>query len=369
MTDIKRVLAYSTLSQLGLMFTALGLGAPVFAMFHLVTHAFFKALLFLGAGSVIHATHQQEMSHIGGLRRVMPLTWVTFLIATLAMSGVPLLSGFWSKDAILLEAQHRAPWVFWCLAFGAVMTAGYIFRLYLRCFHGAQPHEAPAHQAGEHHPHESPLIMTLPLVVLSAGAAFVGLLGSPFGGHWLLHLLGAPEVHEGVELMMVGLSALIVVVGALGAWRITCDRAGTNLAGEEVTRAAGRAAKRRAMLPRALQPLGNGIYNLASHKYYVDELYDRVIIQPFLSATRALSNFDGRIIDGAVDRAGLAGWSIGQMKAWIDQHIVDRIVNGVGEAASALSAAGRRLQTGQIQHYLFVIVIAVVLLAVRGRWW
>ena len=337
MTDIKRVLAYSTISQLGLMMTALGLGAAGLAMFHLVTHAWFKALLFLGAGSVIHATRQQDMSRLGGLRRVMPLTWLTCLIATLAMSGVPGLSGFWSKDAILLEAHHQATWVFWGLVVGAVITASYVFRLYLRCFHGPAPHHA------EPHPHESPAVMTVPLLILALGAAFVGLLGSPLGGHWLLRVLGLHEVHEGVDPFMVGLSTLIVGLGVVGAWRVGMQH--------------------RPLLPPRLVGVGDRLYHWASNKYFVDELYDRAIIQPFLRATQRLSEFDRRVIDGAVDRAGLAGASLGQLKAWVDQRVVDRLVNGVAELVAWLSALGRRLQTGLVHQYLFVVVVSVVVLS------
>ena len=337
MTDIKRVLAYSTISQLGLMMTALGLGAAGLAMFHLVTHAWFKALLFLGAGSVIHATRQQDMSRLGGLRRAMPLTWLTCLIATLAMSGLPGLSGFWSKDAILLEAHHQATWVFWCLVVGAVITASYVFRLYLRCFHGPAPHHA------EPHPHESPAVMTVPLLILALGAAFVGLLGSPLGGHWLLRVLGLHEVHEGVDPFMVGLSTLIVGLGVVGAWRVGMQH--------------------RPLLPPRLGGVGDRLYHWASNKYFVDELYDRAIIQPFLRATQWLSEFDRRVIDAAVDRAGLAGASLGQLKAWVDQRVVDRLVNGVAELVAWLSARGRRLQTGLVHQYLFVVVVSVVVLS------
>ncbi len=343
MTDIKRVLAYSTISQLGLMMTALGLGVAGLAMFHLVTHAFFKALLFLGAGSVIHATHQQDMSRLGGLRRAMPLTWLTCLIATLAMSGVPGLSGFWSKDAILLEAHHQATWVFWCLVVGAVITASYVFRLYLRCFHGPAPHYAG------HLPHESPAVMTVPLLILALGAAFIGLLGSPLGGHWLLHVLGLHEAPTavGVDPVMMGLSALIVSLGVVGAWRVGMQH--------------------RPLLPPRLGGVGDRLYHWASHKYFVDELYDRAIIQPFLRATQQLAEFDRRVIDGAVDRAGLAGASLAQFKAWVDQRIVDRLVNGVAELAALISAWGRRLQTGLVHQYLFVVVVSVVVLSFLVR--
>ena len=349
MTDIKRVLAYSTISQLGFMMTALGLGAMPLAMFHLVTHAFFKALLFLGAGSVIHATHQQELARLGGLRRTMPLTAATFLIASLAMSGVFPLSGFWSKDAVLVAAQHEAPWVFWCLVAGAVMTTAYIFRLYLRCFEGAPAdHQTP-------HAHESPPSMTIPLVILAIGAAGVGWLGSPWAQHRFFRALGQ-DMHEGVDVTMLLSSFGIVAAGVTLAWQTTASRRGPAEGGIGV--------QRRRILPAGLRPLGARLYQLASHTYYVDELYERGIIQPFLRMTQRLSTFDRSVIDGAVDRAGLAGWSLGQLKERFDRRVVDRFVNGVAECLQAASALGRRLQTGLVSHYLFVIVGAVLALSI-----
>jgi len=328
-TDIKRVLAYSTLSQLGLMMTALGLAARELAMFHLFTHAFFKALLFLGAGSVIHATHQQDLAHLGGLFKKMPVTAATFLIASLAMSGVPGLSGFWSKDAILLEARHNAPWVFWLLLAGAVMTAAYIFRLYLRCFHGSAPH-------GELHAHESPPVMVVPLMVLAIGAAGAGLLGSPVGKHWLMRVLGAHDVHEGVEWSMVLVSTLIAAAGFGLAW--------------------------------ARVRIGGPLYRLALNKYYVDELYGRIIIQPFFRATQALSRFDVDVVDGAVNGAGRIGWSLSALQDWFDRTVVDRAVNGTAQIVRAVGAFGRGLQTGWVSQYLLVIVGGVVMLSVWLRW-
>ncbi len=342
MTDIKRVLAYSTLSQLGLMFTALGLGAMPLAMFHLVTHAWFKALLFLGAGSVIHATHQQDLAHVGGLWRHMPLTGATFLIAALALSGIFPLSGFWSKDAILLEARHRAPWVYGCVLAGAVVTAGYIFRLYLRCFHGAASSSAA-------HAHESPLVMALPLAVLAAGAAVVGFVGSPVTHFRLFQLLGVPDAHEGIDLVVVGVSTLMAGAGVWLAWQV--------------------GVRHRRLLPAGLRPLGSRLYGWASHKYFVDEGYEAVLIQPFLRLTRWLSQFDHNVIDAAVDGAGRTGWSISRLKAWVDQRVVDRLVNGVAQSAQAWGRALRLMQTGWLHQYLLWVAVGVVVLSVWMRWW
>jgi len=329
-TDIKRVLAYSTMSQLGLMMTALGLGARELAMFHLTTHAWFKALLFLGAGSVIHATHKQELGELGGVFRHMPVTAVTFLIGALAMAGVFPLSGFWSKDAILLATQPDAPWLFWCLLGGSLITVGYVFRLYLRCFHG------PAHGHAVR-TQESPPVMIVPLMLLAMGAAAVG-----GGGLRFVH-----AHHEAVNVSMLVASSVIAAVGILLAWQGV--------------------VRRRRFLPALAQPLAAGIYRLVSHKYFIDELYDRAIIQPFLRTTDRLSRFDLTVIDRTVDRAGLAGWSVGQLKDWFDRRVVDRLVNGTAEVVRVVSARGRALQTGLVQHYLFVVVGAAVILAAWVR--
>jgi NADH-quinone oxidoreductase subunit L len=342
MTDIKRVLAYSTLSQLGLMMTALGLGAAPLAMFHLMTHAFFKALLFLGAGSVIHGTNCQQLGELGGLRRAMPWTAALFLLAALSMSGLPFFSGFWSKDAILLEARRASPWLLWALLGGATMTAGYVFRLYLRCFHGA-----PARGSHGAHAHESPMIMVLPMMVLGVGAVLAGLAGSPWFHHPFFRLLGVREAHAGLDWPILLWSTAAAAAGLALAWTAS--------------------VKRSLRLPAALAPLGRACYRLASNAYYVDELYGRVLIQPFAAATGALARADRRIIDGAVDAAGRIGWALGALKERFDRLVVDRLVNGTAQAVRGAGSALRWLQTGIVQHYLFVIVVAVVALSVTVR--
>jgi len=336
MTDIKRILAYSTISQLGLMMTALGLGAMELAMFHLFTHAFFKALLFLGAGSVIHATHHQDLAQLGGLSRLMPWTAATFLIAALSMGGAFPLSGFWSKDAILLEAHHAHPWLMWALLGGAIMTTSYVFRLYLRCFHGASH--------GTHHPHESPVVMVLPMAVLAIGATGAGFFGSPWLHQPLLRILGETVVHEDVDPAILLYSTVALVTGFLLA-RIVGFR-------------------RRSLLPSWLRPVGTWLYRLAANKYFIDEAYNRFIIQPFLRLTSALSRFDLRVIDGLVDRTGMAGWSLSQLKDQFDRQVVDRLVNGLAQVVRTISQLGRRIQTGLVHHYLLCVVAAVVLLSV-----
>ncbi|MBI4341612.1 MAG: NADH-quinone oxidoreductase subunit L [Candidatus Omnitrophica bacterium] len=342
-TDIKRILAYSTLSHLGLMMTALGLGAVTAAMFHLMTHAFFKALLFLGAGSVIHATHQQELGQLGGLRREMPWTATLCFIGALSMSGGVFFSGFWSKDAILLAAREARPWLFWTLLASAVMTAGYAFRLYLRCFHGGAPVASHAPGPPPHAPHESPLVMTLPMTVLAVGAVAAGLLGSPWSGQPFFRLFGEHHLHEGLDVPILVWSTLVLVVGIALAWVV--------------------GAKRRNLLPEGLRPLGARLYRLAFNKYYVDEFYEAAIVRPCLALARGLQRFDQAVIDGAVNAIGLAGETVSRAKAWVDRTIVDGAVNGIAFLTRWLGAQLRQVQTGIIQHYLLVVIVAVVALS------
>lgn len=328
-TDIKRVLAYSTISQLGLMMTALGLGAASSAMFHLSTHAFFKALLFMAAGSVIHATHRQDVRELGGLGRRLPWTRALFLIAALSMGGFPLLSGFWSKDAILLSAREHAPWLMWTLLGGAAVTAGYIFRVYLRCFQGS------AH-GSEERVGESPAIMILPMALLGLGAAFAG-----FAGPSVFH------VHGGLDVPLLIGSSLALGVG--------------------VTLALLVGLQRRTLVPTVLRPLGTKLYRLAANKYFVDEAYQRWVINPFLEATERLSRFDRRVIDGAVDAAGLGGWQVSQWKERFDRVVVDGTVNGVASVTRAIGQVVRLAQTGVVHHYLFWVVTASVMLMLWVR--
>ena len=340
--DIKRILAYSTLSQLGLMMTALGIGARSAAMLHLFTHAFFKALLFLAAGSVIHATHEQDLTKLGGLRARLPWTSTLFLIASLSMSGLFLLSGFWSKDAIILAAEEHAPWLAWVLLASAGMTAGYIFRLYLRCFHGHAP------SGRGHAVHESPAIMVLPMAALGIGAALIGLVESPWMGHPFLRLLGEAHGQDHLDVRVAALSTLALAIGIGLAWLV--------------------GVRRQNLVPQPLRPLARQLYALAFHHYYVDELYDRAIIRPFFALTRALARFDSAVVDGAVNAAGRLGWSIGQVKERFDRLVVDRIANGVAQTVRGCGAVLRLVQTGVIQQYLLVAVTAVVVLGLVLRY-
>ena len=222
------------------------------------------------------------------------------------------------------------------------MTAGYIFRLYLRCFHGA-----PRGTRHDTHAHESPMSMVLPMMILGVGAVLAGLSGSPWFHHPFFHLLGVREAHEGLDLPILFWSTAAAAGGIALAWMVGVTH--------------------RLRWPKAFAPLGQACYRLAANKYYVDELYDRALIRPFLAATEALARVDRQVIDGAVDGAGRFGWGLGVLKERFDRLVVDRLVNGTAQAIRGAGSALRWLQTGIVQHYLFVVVVAVVVLSVVVR--
>ena len=391
-TDIKRVLAYSTVSQLGYMFLATGVGAFAAGAFHLMTHAFFKALLFLGSGSVIHAMNEeQDMRRMGGLKRYMPVTFATMGIGALAIAGVPGLSGFFSKDEILYRTfLHNR--LFWALAVVAAgMTAFYMFRLVFMTFYqeyrgpawddgrGAHAGDHDGHEDGGGHawrgPHESPRLMTVPLMVLAAGAVLAGYVGIPAalgGGNAIEHFLepsfvahsaaegahgaeaahGAAEAHgaegahggeaahlsRGAELGLMAVSVLIAGLGAFVAYRNYVQRPET----------AGEWARRWA-----------GPHRVLTDKYYVDELYDATVVRGTLSGARGFWRFDGAVVDGAVNGTG---WTT-RASAWVshllDKYVVDGLVNLVGWICQEGSYGFRRIQTGLIQNYAFATLVGV----------
>jgi NADH-quinone oxidoreductase subunit L len=322
--DIKRVLAYSTVSQLGYMFLALGVGAPVAAIFHLATHAFFKALLFLGSGSVIHATEEQDMRRMGGLRAKLPLTYWTMLIAGGALAAIPPLAGFWSKDEIVGAAFTNGYPILWGVGvLTGVLTAFYVTRAIYMTFHG----EPRDHHLYEH-AHESPAVMTIPLLALAAGSVLAGLvLGFPPEGGFVHRFLepsiqiehGAQHV-EPQYVVIAGLAATSVVAGLIGIAIGLAMYAGGRPDPAAVARAAGPA------------------YTLLRNKYYVDELYDRRIVDLFRAAFGAAWAFDAHIIDGIVDRLG---WGM-------------RLVGG----------GVRRAQTGVVGNYALSIVAGLLVLIV-----
>lgn len=312
--DIKKVLAYSTVSQLGLMFLALGLGAYEIAVFHVITHAFFKACLFLGSGSVIHALHgEQDMRNMGGLKGVMTITFITFLISTLAISGIPPFSGFFSKDEILLVAFHenKALWVIAALA--SIMTAFYMFRLlYLTFYKGFRGTEEQ-----KNHLHESPGLITFPLIVLAILSLVGGVLNLP-GNNWLNHYL-APVIATPAEHHALDTSAYILmglaVVGALIGIGI----------------AYAKYIKQSAVPPQDSEM--NGLHKVLYNKFYVDELYMAIIVKPLY----AIGTFFRDVTEAGIS------WS----------------VYGLGRLANMLGAEGKTIQNGSIGYYLFAFVLGV----------
>lgn len=335
--DFKKVLAYSTVSQLGFMFAALGAGAFTAGVFHVMTHAFFKGLLFLGAGSVIHAmSDEQDIKKMGGLKSHMPKTYFTFLIATLAISGIPFFSGFFSKDEILFYVYTNGgilPWAI--LAISALFTAFYMFRLMYLVFHGEERFDH-----AKYHPHESPATMTFPLIVLAVLSAFGGFLGVPEAlGGWfsehpnLLHSYLTP-IFQNAEKVLdyagahghhshaleIALMFVSVGIAVLAIWKA---RAYYKLDNNWTT-------------PRKLVQSMPGIYKMLLNKYRLDEFYF------------------GFFVDGALVTARDFLWKV------FDVKVVDGIVNGTAKATMELSNVAKRLQSGFIQNYALMMGLGVV---------
>ncbi|HEX3529527.1 MAG TPA: NADH-quinone oxidoreductase subunit L [Thermoanaerobaculia bacterium] len=355
--DIKKVLAYSTVSQLGYMFLAAGVGAYSAAIFHVMTHAFFKALLFLGSGSVIHAMGgEQDMRKMGGLRKYLPVTYWTFLVGTLAIAGVPLFAGFFSKDQILGAAAGHGNWVLYAMGLlTAALTACYMFRAFFLTFHGAfrGTHEQ------EHHLHESPPSMAWPLRVLAVGAVVAGYVGIPAAMTFktldinyfdrllrnvLVQVPGLenPEEHPlSFELMLILASIAAAGFGIWLGWRIWYRR---GIEGEHAVVARFPAAHR-----------------VLENKYYVDEFYDATVIRGFWSTARGLFRFDAGFIDGflvnGTRNVVVYAFSLGS--SLFDKYIVDGLVNGVGRILDGFSRGFRRLQTGYVANYALVLAMGM----------
>ncbi|MCX7626395.1 MAG: NADH-quinone oxidoreductase subunit L [Candidatus Sumerlaeaceae bacterium] len=393
MDDIKKVLAYSTISQLGYMMLGLGVGGFVASgytagVYHLTTHAFFKACLFLGSGSVIHALHTQNLSEMGGLRRKMPITFVTFLIATLALTGLPPFSGFFTKDSIIaaalelvfLKPQHGALALF---AMGAAcLTSFYMFRLIFLAFFGK-----PRDEHAYHHAHESPWVMTLPLIVLACLSIY------PIGGghgNWFWTRNPAPQITHlsewlgpptfaggGASGMASGGTAPpatedvhslgshnehlahrahnYAVIGSLTAFFIGFALAWATYMKRWINAAA--VAQRCSLIHRVLL-----------NKYYIDEFYVRFVTRPFLVLCRWIAGFDLKVIDGIVNATGWCTKLLSRLVGLHDRFVVDGLVNGVGQAVGSGGRVLSQLQSGRVGQYLAAVGIGVIFLAGFMLW-
>ncbi len=343
-TDIKRVVAYSTISQLGYMFLGCGVGAYAGGIFHLATHAFFKALLFLGCGSVIHGlSGEQDARKMGGLRREMPITAATFFLAALANAGIFPLAGFWSKDQILHAAIASGHVWLWALgAAGAFGTAFYMFRLYFLIFEG--PSRMDHHAA--HHVHESPKVMAVPLMILGFFTVVAGLFGysvehSPYYRFVepVFRVAGeAAEQHGPSELLMAVVSVAIAAAGIALAYLMYLGRPGM----------ADRLADR-----------FRGLYTLLLNKYWVDEWYNAIFVDFGKKLCRGLWSVDSRGVDGVVNGTSALTVLMSRVSAAFDFRFVDGLVNAIADLIQGGGQAFRRTQTGVIQNYLLAMAMGV----------
>jgi NADH-quinone oxidoreductase subunit L len=354
--DIKRVLAYSTVSQLGYMFLGCGIGAYAAAIFHLTTHAYFKALLFLSAGSVIHALGgEQDIRKMGGLKSKIPWTHALFLIGTLAIAGIFPLAGFWSKDEIMAHAFVHHHYVLYAMAAtGALLTSFYMFRLTYLTFYGRSRLD---HHTAEH-VHESPMIMLGPLVVLAGLSVIGGFPGVPPENGWFHHFLrpsvaaGAAEEH-GVGLgLVVGLMGVATVIALLG-WGVA-----HYLYSVRPEAADQWAAKAPA------------VYTTLLNKYYVDELYDLLIVEPTKKLGLVWDWFDRTIIDGLVRGVGEMTEGGAWLSTWFEKHVIYGTINVIGFANHLAARAWRKLQSGMVHHYAALIVAGLfILVHLIIVWW
>jgi len=354
--DIKRVLAYSTVSQLGYMFLALGVGAYWVAVFHLFTHAFFKALLFLGSGSVIHSLGgEQDMRNMGGLRKKIPVTHWTMWVGSVAIAGIPGLAGFFSKDEILWQAfssplGSKALWAVGLTT--AAMTAFYMWRLMNMTFYGPSRVKPEV----EAHIHESPRSMTVPLTLLAAGSVLAGWLGTPRLWHlweffrgfegWLAPMFGAGEAagesanSTGVEAGLMALSVLIAIGGIALARYLYHTRPG---------------------IPDRIQASVQPLYKVLYHKWYIDELYDFLFVNGLgKGGARVCGAFDSAVVDGGVNGAGWLTRFCGSFSMWWDTWVIDGAVRLGSFSVKMLSYPVCILQTGRVQAYALFVVLGVL---------
>ncbi|MBP8251143.1 MAG: NADH-quinone oxidoreductase subunit L [Herpetosiphon sp.] len=397
--DIKRILAFSTLSQLGFMVASLGIGAWVAALFHLLTHAFFKALLFLGSGSVIHGMEAtvghnpdqaQDIRNMGAMRKFMPLTFLTYIAGYLALVGVAPFAGFWSKDEILLDAYHHEHLiVYGVLSFAAFLTAFYMTRQIMVVFfgkfrgyepravshanhseavavnphdahsnapdahghvdHGHDAHDDHHHAHTAHDPHESPRSMTIPLMILALFAVGAGFANAPLIGiHWLADFVSAiklPEIPTDTKYFVAGVATVIGLVGMF--------------LGYLVYRNAFRTANERDPLAKWLGP----IWTLLENKFYVDEIYDKTIIAWTYGMGWVMNWIDRHIVDRVVNLTGLATLFLGRMNFIIDDFSLNTVTDDIGEGTIMVGDGVRQSATGKIQDYGAYIFGGVVLVA------
>jgi NADH-quinone oxidoreductase subunit L len=346
--DIKRILAYSTVSQLGYMMAGLGVGGVAVGMFHLITHAFFKALLFMGAGSVIHGCHEeQDIRHMGALKGPMRATFLTYAAGMLALCGFPLFSGFWSKDGILGAAHAWEPshWPYFLLVFGALLTAFYMTRQVSYVFFG--------NWRGHGHAHESPAVMTMPLAILAFFAVTLGAIGTP-AWPWFRAFLesrttGSIEGEPGLMVLMLT-SSVIVLVGLGLGWAIYGNKTVE------------------AKAPDALERVAPRVWAVLRDKFYVDELYGATVIAFYAWWAHVADWLDRHVWGGIV--AGVAllfrGWA--QLNRFLDTNVVDGSFDKGCEELATGGGLVSRVQSGRAQAYLRLLAVAVVILAAILIW-
>jgi len=391
--DIKRVLAYSTISQLGYMMIGLGVGSVTAGMFHLLTHAYFKALLFLGSGAVIYGCrHIQDFRYMGGLAKKMPITYWTFLAGTLALCGIFPFAGFWSKDEILGSAFHEglsthnaAYFIIFALGvLGAFLTAFYMFRLMSYTFlsgpkgdwrfrgpdspdyghhaHGETktkiytqwkvppgPLEHEEHEIGHPiEPREVPKSMWIPLVILAVFATVYGFIGTPFGGKGV-NLIGQflnyghphyPEL-DGITAGLMIISLAVAVIGVIAGLKVNNTEAGV-------------------LFKENLKKRFPGLYRTVYNKYFVDEFYEEYIVQPVLFMTQVARTIDVYIVDGIVNAVGWLTYQFSKFHGWWDNVVVDGLVNGAAGLVGFLSDMIKPIQSGYVQNYMMVIIVFVL---------
>jgi NADH-quinone oxidoreductase subunit L len=384
--DIKKVLAYSTVSQLGYMVMALGVGAYKFAFFHLVTHAFFKACLFLGSGSVIHAMHhEQDIRNMGGLRKKLPLTYATFLLSSLAISGIPLTSGFLSKDGILASAfafgSLTGYWIFAIVGFlVALLTAFYMFRLIIITFHG-EPRDHHKYD----HAHESPFVMAMPLVVLAGLSVFIWYTPNPISadqGWFLTKWIETPELHAPNSTRFDFMQSEAAAETEQIAEHHSSH--GEITYSEKYTEAMHASHYPAMFLSLFVASLGiftafvfyqwkkvdierltasiKPFYNFSLNKWYFDELYHKTFVAGLLGFSKLIYWFDATIVDGIVNGSATITKAFSTFTGGFDKYVVDGLVNFMAYISGFIGLIFRRIQTGKVQTYIVLVIFSIIIL-------